>query len=189
MSVIIIATPGAADANSYCTEAEADAYHEARLHADDWLVSGDVKAAALVMATRLLDAYYSWTGDPSTQPQSPKLPRGAYYAWTGAASSEEQALCWPRTGMYTRNGFTIASGEIPTTLKYATAEFARQLIVADRSLDNDVEAQGITSLKAGPVSLSFKDAIIPKVMPDAVQSLLVPSWIIKRGGVGLFTNL
>lgn len=190
MALTLIATPAASDANSYCTVAEGDAYHESRLFTDTWTdASAAEKATALVMATRLLDAFYSWTGDAMTQPKSPKLPKGAYYAWTGLATTSTQALCWPRTGMLTRNGYAIESGEIPNGLKDATAEFARQLLAADRTADNDVEAQGLKSLSAGPVSLSFQDMVYRKLIPDAVHELLVPSWCIVYGGSSLFKVL
>jgi hypothetical protein len=172
----LIATPGAVDANSYATVLEADTYHDSRLHATDWTgASVSTKTVALIMATRLLDALYDWTG---------------------AISSITQALLWPRVGMYRRTGasggwnpsigwygsaYAIPSDAIPVELKNATAEFARQLIVADRSLDNDVETQGIKGLRAGPVELQFKDGVEAKVVPDAVYLMLPAEWGIPRG--------
>jgi hypothetical protein len=185
----LVATPGATDANSYATVDEADAYYESRLYADGWLASGVNKAAALVMATRLLDGFFTWTGDAATQRQSSRLPKFAFFTWTGTPSTAGQALCWPRTGMLSRNGGMIASGEVPNALKNATTELAGQLLLADRTVDNDIEAMGITSLKAGPVSLSFKDLVENKVMPDAVLLLLVPSWYVKSAVPPIFEVL
>ena len=81
--------------------------------------------------------------------------------------------------MLNRNGVAIDTTVIPRELKEATAEFAGQLLTADRSLDNDVAVQGITSIKAGPVALSFKENGIEtaKMLPEAVLMLLVPSWM------------
>jgi hypothetical protein len=171
MALVIVATPGAADANSYATVSGANTYHEGRLNSDAWVdADADVKMAALVMAARYLDA----------------IPGG----WTGAASTETQALVWPRTGMASRNGFAIASGEIPQTLKDAQAEFARQLIVEDSTESDSVVSAGLSGLTAGPVSLKFrepmsqKDMSIPsnrafaRMIPDAVRALLVPSWLV-----------
>ena len=46
---------GKTDANAYADVAESDAYHEGHLYATDWTgASGATKAAALVMATRLV---------------------------------------------------------------------------------------------------------------------------------------
>ena len=153
----LVATPGAVNANSYCAVAEADTYHDARLFSTDWsgaLVS--VKTVALIMATRVLDYTYTWASWP-TSPQT-------------------QSLQWPRTGLLARNGLKFVDGAtIPDEIKNATAELARQLIIADRTLDSDIETQGISSLSAGPVSLSFKDGVYAKVIPDAVFNM-IPSW-------------
>src|SRR5678815_4418488 len=109
---MLIATPGAADANTYATDIEADAYNESRLHTEDWTNASDTdKEAALIDAARLLDASFKWTGTPA---------------------SSVQALTWPRTGMFTRNGFPIDPTIIPLELKNAQSEFARQLVSVDR---------------------------------------------------------
>jgi len=156
LALVLISTPGAVDANSYATAAEGTTYHEGHLYASAWTgASTATKEAALVMATRLLDALVEWSG---------------------LATSETQALAWPRVGMLTRNGYVIESSEIPADLKSATAEYARALIVDDRSADSDIESQGITSLTAGPVSLAFKDTVQAKPIPDSVFYLLPPSW-------------
>lgn len=174
MAITIVVTPAAADANSYGSVEEGDAYHEAHLYGDDWTDASETeKAAALVMATRLLDA----------------MPR----AWTGSASTETQALGWPREGMLSRNGYALASGEIPVDLKNAEFEFARQLLTADRTADNAITIQGIASVKAGSVAVTFKDSSaegvderlamrrrdsLEAMVPDAVIVLLVPSWLV-----------
>ncbi len=52
----VIITPGASNANSYCSRADGDAYHEAHLYASAWTgATADQKDAALFWATRLLD--------------------------------------------------------------------------------------------------------------------------------------
>jgi hypothetical protein len=78
--------------------------------------------------------------------------------------------------MYDANGNAIASTVIPDDLKDATAELAGALGTSDTTLDNDVIVQGITSIKAGSVSLSFKDMIETHVIPDMVWSLMPASW-------------
>lgn len=168
----LVATAGAADANSYLTLAEANAYFETRLSADAW-DNADDPERALMFATRVLDKMgqpykYLIFGDPQyyrTRPQ-----------WTGAPTTTTQKLSWPRTGMLDANDNEIADTVIPQDLKDATAELALALLVSDRTLDSDISIQGITSIKAGPVSLSFKDMIASKVMPDYVWSLMPPSW-------------
>lgn len=81
--------------------------------------------------------------------------------------------------MFDRNGNAISSLVIPDDLKDAVAELAGQLAIEDRTLDNDVAVQGITSVRAGSVSVGFKSSGImsSKMIPDAVMFQLVPSWI------------
>jgi len=165
----VVATPGAGNANSYCTVAEADAYHETHLYAAPWTAAApSTKETAVIMATRLLDSLYEWAEWPT---------------------SVEQALFWPRVGLLDVKQLEyLGDDEIPLELKYATAEFARQLLLADRTSDNTVETQGIRSLTAGPVSLSFKDTVLPKIVPDAVVNLL-PSWWGRLKNSGTFHEL
>jgi hypothetical protein len=152
MAVVIIATPGAADANSYATRAEATTYHEGHISGAAWAAAAeDLQNRALVTATRLLDAHVDWSG---------------------CVASSTQRLQWPRSGMLYRSGYAVPSDVIPDDLKAATAEFARQLLGGDRSADSDIETQGIERLKAGPVELAFRAGTTAKVIPDAVWYLV-----------------
>lgn len=69
---------------------------------------------------------------------------------------------------------------IPHELKEAVAELAGQLGIADRTLDNDIIVQGISSLRAGPVSLSFNKDIMAQVIPDAVYNLMPIDWLTEE---------
>jgi hypothetical protein len=174
MAVTIVATPGASNANSYITEAEATSYFAARLPlSPPWSAAAD-KTAALAMATRVLDML-------AVPHRTLRRVDGVSYyytsrQWTGAIASSTQALAWPRTGMYDRFGREIASTVIPSELKDAQAELAGQLVIADTTLDNAVIVGGIKSVSAGSVSVSFKDMIEKHVLPDAVWSLMPASW-------------
>src|SRR5438046_7448880 len=119
MPIVVVATPGAADANSYCSLAEANTYHDSHPYASAWTgaASDDARNRALVTATRLLDEHIEWDG---------------------YAASATQALGWPRSGMVDRNENAIDSSTIPQTLKNAVAEFARQIIAADRTAESDI---------------------------------------------------
>jgi len=183
---MLITTPGAPDANSYASIDEADAYNAARPFATSWAaLDAPSKEAALTWATLLLDSSFIWTG--------------------AAANPCDQALCWPRTGMFNRNGCAIDPATIPRELKYAQSEYARQLTITDLTATNDAAAQGIASVKAGSVSVSFTSrtpadtvalmnqryAYLSKNVPDAVRLILVPSWyqqaeilISQAGGAG-----
>lgn len=176
MPPTIVETPAASNANSYASLVEAEAYVATRLYSDAWADADDAeqKIPALIQATRILDGSF---------------------VWTGVASTDVQALGWPRTGMLNRNGFPINSLVIPQPLKDAQVELAVQMIIAERTADNDAEKQGIKSLSAGPVSLTFKDKkletdqdlllrgpeflYLSPFIPDAVTNLLVPSWYVR----------
>lgn len=155
-------TVGGASANAYVSLAEANQYHLDRPAAGTtWAdASDDEKNAAILWATKLLDSLYEWNG---------------------YVVNETQALLWPRYGLVYRSGYTVPSDVIPDELKDATAEFARQLLAADRAGDSDIETLGITSLRAGPVALSFKNSVTAKVVPDAVYHLIPEEWGIPRG--------
>jgi hypothetical protein len=178
MALVLVASPGAANANSYLTLAEALSYYEGRAPLPGW-EDADDQSALLVMATRLLDSLLS----PTRQfvPASGSTP--AYYrirsTWTGAATVPAvQVLAWPRIGMFNRNGYPIADTAIPQDLKNAVAELAGALGTKDTTLDNDNAVQGITGVRAGSVSVNFSTAgvMTTKMLPDVVLAYLVPSW-------------
>lgn len=159
----LVVTAGSASANAYCTVAFADQYFLDRSPADTvWTAAtADQKAAAVLWATKLLDALWDWEGYPT---------------------DAIQALLWPRGGILKRNGWEYVELDvIPIELQRATAEYARQLLVSDRMADSDVETQGLKSLTAGPVSLEFKDDVSAKQVPDAVVNLIPPDWGCVRG--------
>lgn len=176
MPVTVNATPGSSTANSYPTLAEAKAYWATRLYSDVWDgVDDNTRNKAIIMATRVID--YTFVIRKELKVGS----NGKFYTtsrgWSGAPSTATQALAWPRIGMYDANGVAIATDVIPQQLKEAVSEFAGQLMSTDTTANNDVLNQGISSLRAGPVALTFKDFFEVKTIPDAVMWLLVPSWL------------
>lgn len=176
MALVLVATAGAANANSYETVLEADAYFEARLPLATPWEDAESKEILLVMGTRVLDTLFR--GSKVLMPAVGGQP--AFYrvtrAWTGAPATTTQRLAWPRTGMYDQNGNALSSSTIPQDLKDALSELAGQLGLGDRTLDSDVVVQGISSVSAGSVSVSFRDGVLPQVLPDAVMALIPPSW-------------
>lgn len=173
MPSAIDATVGGTAANSYETYAEANVYFADRISVTPpWIGSGE--EVYLLTSTRVLDAM--------AQPFKTFMPGPVPYyrvrrQWTGAPASSTQRLAWPRIGMFDANGNAIPSNVIPQALKDAESELAGQLKKGDRTLDNDVIVQGLTSVKAGSVSLAFKESIVPQVIPDAVYNLMPQSWL------------
>ncbi len=166
----LIVTPGAANADSYATLAEAEIYFTNSIYASAWDAASDsAKEWALITATRMLDA----------------MPR----AWTGSAAvAAIQALGWPRSGMLNRNDYAIAITIVPQELKNAQSEYAGQLISENLSETDSVAAKGIIEIKAASVGLKYKTDVknadarenaLLAMVPDAVIMLLVDSWLVE----------
>lgn len=116
MALVLIKEDGTgkADANSYANAADGDAYHAGHLYATKWIAATTAtKEAALVMATRLIDSYFTFRGIKSVT---------------------AQALRWPRYGCPdAETGGEFVSTAVPPELVAATCELAREMIVADRT--------------------------------------------------------
>ena len=185
MPLVVIATPADPSANSFLTLAEANDYFLSRIPIEEWDDFGN-KNILIVMATRLITSQFS----PSRKLIQVRPPGESYYVqrptWTGTPTTTTQRLPWPRVGMYDRNGNAIGDMIVPQDLKEATAELAGHLAKSDRLLDNDVAVQGITSVKAGSVSVGFKsDGIdVIKAIPDIVAAMLY----LTSGGASFVTG-
>ena len=160
MASAVVVTPGDGSANSYCSRAVANTYHENRLHAATWLDADDgTKDAALLMATRVLDQQFAWEGvrtGPSTQ-----------------------MLEWPRAGLLNDEGdLALDASTIPTRLQDATAEFARLLIETDTTVASGVAGGAITSLKAGSVKIDYASGVVAHtdLIPDSVRFSIPRHW-------------
>lgn len=103
MPLAIVATVGAATANSFVTVAEADTYLEARLNSAAW-TGVDPKMQALIEATRELCALGGWLGYRVDTTQALAFPRadlenpddptpGTYYATTIIPQRVKDATC------------------------------------------------------------------------------------------------
>jgi hypothetical protein len=108
-----------AGANSYATVADADAYHAGHVYASAWTAaSREQNAAALVMATRVIDSQFQFRG---------------------RKVSDDQALQWPRQDCPDPdspevNG-TVDEDVVPQTVVDATCELARLLLAQDLTAD------------------------------------------------------
>lgn len=149
---------GKADAESYISVTNANAYHAARNHAT-WTGDDADKEAALRVATTYIDGTYR-TRFPGT-----KL-------------TKEQALQWPRSGATDAEGWEIEEDEIPTALKNATAEAAWRELVTPGSLSPDLASGGAVVRernKAGPVDTETEyraDAVVGRSSFDIFDTIL-----------------
>lgn len=141
--------------NSYAEVTEADAYFADRLDAAAWTeASPELKAQALVTATRLLDDL----------------------RWTGSALEETQPLAFPRAGQYfdPRIGafLTFQSDEVPQRVLSAIFELAHHLLENDGVLDS---SGGVGSISVGTIRLDGvrKAPRVPAFVTSMVRPLLV----------------
>ena len=163
MTLILVKETGTASAtsNSYANQADGDSYHYAHLYATDWTGATTAnKEKALVMATRLIDDYFTFEG---------------------RKVDDQQALEWPRFDIYDRSGFLQNSDSIPTAVVNATCEMARWLLGEDRTAEEDT--RGFTSIKAGSLALTVDAADRTAVMPDSVIKMLAPYGMPFGGGI------
>jgi hypothetical protein len=149
----LVATVGAANANSYLTNAEAEVLLEQTPVYSVWDTKNPTEQDnALMEATRLLDEYVDWNGK---------------------IAGDTQALRWPRSEVTDPDGRAVLSTVVPTAIKTATALFAAELLSTDRQLERD--DTGIRSVGvAGAVSVTFDKTDKKKVIPERVRSVVRP---------------
>ena len=124
--------------NSYISVANADTYFSERLNVSDW--TGAVtatKEAALIQATRTLDALYTFAGD---------------------LTSDDQALAWPRSYVYDCEGRELDSATIPEAVKNATCEEALHLLAGDQISTPSLLTQGFKKAKLGSMEVEVSDS-------------------------------
>jgi len=164
LTLVLESGAGVVGANSYASSAEGDDYHLGHLYATVWTAASSAsKAAALVMATRLIDACWAFGGKRVADDQALQWPR---YECPDPDSNADviptQAV--PRTGFF-------ASDDLPKVLVAATCELARCLLVEDL-VASDI-GDGVAAIRfAGTLSLDFKPGYRPSLLPPLVRSLL-----------------
>lgn len=153
---------GVTDANSYCSVAAADAYHEARLRTEKWQEATTAeRERALAMATKLLDQQMEWRG---------------------ARVLSREFPAWPRTGMYDKAGILIDAATLPTCLVEATAELARRLLEDDRIGKSEERAVSISSGgRSRSYATGFNAPIVPQSITCTLSHLTVPSRLLRVG--------
>ena len=153
---------GSSTANSYATIADGNSYHASHLFASTWHQANDsTKEKALMWATRLIDDYFEFTGEKS---------------------HKDNALKWPRNGAYDNEGWLIDNNEIPTSLKNATAEWARAMITEDRTAFLETDDRGYKRIKAGSLELEVDVNDRKGVVPPIIKRMI--SHFATAGGGG-----
>ena len=167
---------GKADANAYADVAEGDAFHEAHLYATDWTGANiTTKTAALVFATRFIDAYYQFRGFKAHSTQALQWPRE--FARDDDALTNRVSLSLASRDEY------FAANLVPKTLRDATIETARELIKANRT--DDPEGEGLATMAlTGTLSLTFDKKDRAPVIPHVAQAMLskLGEYLHRRAG-------
>ena len=137
MAATIDATIKGANANSYVTLAEADAYFETVPSSTQWdNKTDDKKNRALISATRWIDTL-------------------VYY---GDRCDDDQALKFPRTN-YQVDGVELACTLIPQNIKYAQFELANALANDTDAITGSTGTDGnFEEVKLGDIQVKYNTA-------------------------------
>ena len=159
---------GVAGANSYADVSDGDTYHEGHLYASAWTGAPvERREAALVMATRLIDAFCEFGGLRASAAQSLQWPR------TDCVDRDAAGGLLP-AGVLRLGGTAVGgyfdSVSVPSVVVCATCEQARELLSAD--LTGAPMGDGLVSSSMGGNKLVFDRFNRPPVLTRVVRRLL-----------------
>lgn len=156
MTIVVEDGTGLPNANSYVSEADADAYATDRGHTD-WVDSAEDKEAALIRATAAIDAIYGYK----------------FSGWR--VNGRDQALEWPRTGAYDREENVVVDDSVPVEVEHATVEAAIRELASPGSMMPDLERGGdIRRLKAGSVEVEYAATAAATTTRQIIDGILAP---------------
>ena len=160
---------GKVDANSYASAADGDAYHAGHLYATSWTgATADNKAAALVMASRVIDAEFQFNGVKANVAQALQWPRSDCRDPDAVATSGSSGV--------------VGSNVVPKAVLDATYELARELLTLDRTAAPPGE--GIASDWTSTAGKKYSKTDVRPILPRLVQSLLAKYGASSRQGGG-----
>lgn len=152
------------NANSYVTLEEANAYMEYSATRVLWAAMTDPdKEAAIVQATRAMDATVTWKGDKVRWDQPRQWPRTGVQIDTGG-------IAWNPLG--SNYAAQVPADTIPQAIKEASIELASMMAQGDRTADPD--SAGIKSVKLGKGALEveFDPSTTPQMLGRLPPALL-----------------
>jgi len=156
----IIATPGAANANSFVDMASANLYFASRPWSTTWtgIASDTLREPYLIHATRLMEYMVTWYGVKTTTTQSLDWPRTMVQDPDYPDTNRDIGVRW------------IDSTIVPQDIQDACCELALALITSDRT--QDASSRGLKRAKVGSLEVEFDPSTAPPVMPRAVRNIL-----------------
>ncbi len=148
---------GLAGANAYANAADGDAYHDGHLYAAAWTgATAEKKAAALVMASRLIDSLVQFNG---------------------VRTKATQGLQWPREDCPDPDANADIVGQrvvlndvVPKAIADAACETARALIIEDRTANP--LGEGLKYSGLGDLQQSFDKNDRRPPIPHLAQAML-----------------
>lgn len=172
MAIVVEDGTGRADAESYISVADADAYFAARGNAAWAALTEPQKEQALRKGTDYIGQTYR-------------------LRWKGSRVNGVQALDWPRSWVQRDdfrygplNGMAMIGGiyyfpadEVPVEVARATAELAVRSLSADLLSDQGAQVTGET---VGPISVTYADGARQTTRYTAIDAMLAP--FLKAGG-------
>jgi hypothetical protein len=184
MSLTIVKEDGTgkANANSYASITDCAGYHDGHLYAEAWIDAATVaKTAALVMATRLIDAEYEFIGKRTLSGQALQWPRmdcpepDGTTAQFGAGGGSYIVPLFVIPGgsgqIVVVDGCGYVPGNIvPKAVVEATCELARELLIVDRTAAP--AGEGLKFYNDAGVQTGYDKTDKRPVIPAFVQSLL-----------------
>lgn len=130
-----------ANANSYVSVADADAYLANSLNYATWDgLSDDEKERLLIAATRWLD-------------QRTK--------WSGTRIGAEQKLRWPRSGAYDCDDLPMAEDAVPQAVRDAVCELACFIATPENNPTRFSDLTGFSELTVDVITLKFQEGYNP----------------------------
>jgi len=171
MALVVEDGSGVTGANAYVSVQEADDYYAIHLYGTTWTSASMTtarKEAAIVMATRMIDASFSFKGNQYSVSQALKWPRyGVRLPSDPAAGQAYQPDAENQSPDYYN---TLPSNMIPQALKNAVMELCRFLLAKDRSTDQD--KSNIKRQKVDVIEREFFEGSAPDLVPEEVQRML-----------------
>ena len=155
---------GLGNANAYANAADGDAYHEGHLYATTWTAATTArKEAALVMATRVMDAMFRFNGYKRMATQALQWPR--------YECRDPDAVSGIVPGLLLIRGPFLDETKVPAAVMQATCELARELLAADRT-ENPM-GEGLKMLRIeGALEMNFDAKNRQPPVPRLVQAML-----------------
>lgn len=173
---------GKPTANTYALAADADLYHEGHLYAAAWTAAtAEQKAAALVMATRVIDAEYQFNGYRAGFAQALQWPRAECRepdggtAGFGARNITQAALHGilpdgPDAIVVQSAEWFVPPDLVPKAVVEATCELARELLIVNRT--EAPAGEGLAYQNVGSTQTGYNKSDKRPIIPALVQAML-----------------